>query len=181
MARTAAKTGASAPRATPRRRFRWLAWVIMLGVWGGVALGAAVLLVFAWDLPRPEAALAATRRPAVTLLAADGRVLATQGDLYGEMVRLRDLPAHLPAALLAVEDRRFRSHHGLDVIGLARALWVNVAPRAGGAGRLHPDPAAGQEPVPDAGAQPPPQGAGGAAGALAGTALQQGRDRWRST
>ena len=97
----------------------------MLVVWGGLALGL-LLLVFAWDLPRPEAALETTRRPSVTLEAADGRLLSTSGDLYGETVRLRDLPLHLPAALLAIEDRRFRSHFGLDPLGLLRAAWVNI-------------------------------------------------------
>ena len=52
-------------------------------------------------------------------------MLATQGDLYGETVRLRDLPPALPAALMAVEDRRFRSHFGLDPIGMARAALAN--------------------------------------------------------
>ncbi|TPG49265.1 PBP1A family penicillin-binding protein [Roseomonas nepalensis] len=97
----------------------------MLTVWGGLALGI-VLLVFAWDLPRPEAALETTRRPSVTLESADGRLLSTSGDLYGETVRLRDLPVHLPTALLAIEDRRFRSHFGLDPLGLLRAAWVNL-------------------------------------------------------
>ncbi|KAK0339454.1 hypothetical protein LTR94_034451, partial [Friedmanniomyces endolithicus] len=44
------------------------------------ALGVA-LLFFAWDLPRPDVALATTRRPSVTLEASDGRLLATSGDL----------------------------------------------------------------------------------------------------
>ena len=78
-----------------------------------VAFGCA-LVWFAHDLPRPEAALAAaTRQPSATLLAADGRLLATSGDLYGEPLRLADLPPHLPAALIAIEDRRFRDHFGL--------------------------------------------------------------------
>jgi penicillin-binding protein 1A len=71
-----------------------------------------------------------TRRPSVTLLAADGAMLATQGDLYGERVRLRDLPAYLPAALIAIEDRRFRQHPGIDPVGIARALYTNLV--AGG-------------------------------------------------
>nr|WP_256476073.1 PBP1A family penicillin-binding protein [Siccirubricoccus soli] len=99
-------------------------WLILLPVWGGVVL-AALLLVLAWDLPRPDAVRETTRRPSVTLLAADGALLATQGDLYGERVRLRDLPPHLPAALMAVEDRRFRKHFGIDLLGLARAAWAN--------------------------------------------------------
>ncbi len=111
----------------PRRRLvpRLLRWLVVLAVWALVA-GFVALLVFAWDLPRPEEALSATRRPSVTLVAADGALLATSGDLYGETVRLRDLPAHVPAAFIAIEDRRFRDHMGLDVIGVARALVANV-------------------------------------------------------
>ena len=115
------------PAVRERRRLarRLAAWALMLTVWGGLALGV-VLLVFAWDLPRPEAALETTRRPSVTLESADGRLLSTSGDLYGETVRLRDLPVHLPTALLAIEDRRFSPHFGLDPLGLLRAAWVNL-------------------------------------------------------
>lgn len=115
----------SAPRS--RRRplaLRAMKLVLLLGIWGGVAL-AGLVLVLAWDLPRPDAAQAATRRPSVTLLAADASVLATQGDLFGEAVRLRDLPPALPAALLAVEDRRFRHHPGIDPVGILRAALAN--------------------------------------------------------
>jgi penicillin-binding protein 1A len=104
---------------------RLLRWSVVLSVWGLVA-GFVALLFFAWDLPRPEDAMATTRRPSVTLVAADGALLSTSGDLYGETVRLRDLPAHVPAAFIAIEDRRFREHYGLDVIGVARALVVNL-------------------------------------------------------
>jgi penicillin-binding protein 1A len=55
-----------------------------------------------------------------------GRVFATFGDVVGEPLRLADLPPALPAALVAVEDRRFWNHFGVDPIGLARATWVNV-------------------------------------------------------
>ncbi|HZH45881.1 MAG TPA: PBP1A family penicillin-binding protein [Roseococcus sp.] len=99
---------------------------LLAAIWGGL-LFAAVLLFFTWDLPRVDAALAHQRRPSVTLQNGDGALLATQGDLYGETLRLRDMPAHLPAALLAIEDRRFRQHLGLDPIGLARALHANFS------------------------------------------------------
>ena len=109
----------------PRRRGRsLLGWLVQGLVWGGIALFLLVLF-FAWDLPRVDGVPAATRRPSVTLLSSDGAMLATQGDLYGEAVRLRDLPPALPAALMAVEDRRFRSHWGIDPIGLARAALAN--------------------------------------------------------
>ncbi|MBR0678696.1 transpeptidase-transglycosylase, partial [Roseomonas alkaliterrae] len=105
---------------------RLLRWAVILAVWGAVA-GCVALVWFAWDLPRPEDALAHTRRPSVTMTTAEGALLATSGDLYGDTVRLRDLPAHLPAAFIAIEDRRFREHGGLDIIGMARALLANLA------------------------------------------------------
>ena len=125
--RRAARGPAPATSPPPRRPAPWraaLRWLVMLVVWGGLA-GAGALLWFAWDMPGPEAALAATRRPSVRLVASNGALLATEGDLYGEVVRLRDLPPFLPAALLSVEDRRFRGHLGLDPVGIARAAWAN--------------------------------------------------------
>ncbi len=113
----------------PAKRWRWWHFAIPLITWASVAL-AALLLWFCWDLPRPDVAMETTRKPSVTLLAADGAMLATQGDLYGETVRLRDLPAYLPAALIAIEDRRFRQHPGVDVLGIGRALYTNLV--AGG-------------------------------------------------
>jgi penicillin-binding protein 1A len=103
---------------------RLLKLAVLLLIWGGLA-GAALLLWFTWDMPRVERALEQQRRPSVTLQSADGALLATQGDLFGETLRLRDMPAHLPAALLAIEDRRFHAHFGLDLIGLARAAYSN--------------------------------------------------------
>ena len=122
-----AASARSAPPDRARRRLapRLLRWTVILAVWGAVA-GCAALVWFAWDLPRPEDALAHTRRPSVTMTTADGALLATSGDLYGDTVRLRDLPAHLPDAFIAIEDRRFREHGGLDLIGVARALVANL-------------------------------------------------------
>lgn len=117
-------TPPSRPAARPQRRWKLLRFGFLGIVWG-LILAALVLLALSWDLPRPEAALAATRRPSTTLLASDGRLLATNGDLYGETLRLRDMPAHLPAAFIAIEDRRFRDHWGVDPIGLARAVHAN--------------------------------------------------------
>ncbi|WPB84981.1 transglycosylase domain-containing protein [Sediminicoccus rosea] len=97
---------------------------IILLIWGLLAAGA-LLIWFTHDMPRADTALTHQRRPSVTLQTAEGGLLGTQGDLYGETLRLRDLPPHLPAALLAIEDRRFHQHFGLDVIGLARAAYAN--------------------------------------------------------
>ncbi len=94
-------------------------------VWGVVAV-IGVVAYFAYDLPDVEQALAATRRPTITLLAANGTRLLTVGDIHGGAVALNDLPVALPQAIMATEDRRYYSHFGLDVIGLARATYTNI-------------------------------------------------------
>ena len=55
--------------------------------------------------------------------------MATYGDLYGEPLRLADVPPYLVQAIVAAEDRRFFDHGGFDPVALARAVVANV--RAG--------------------------------------------------
>ena len=116
------------PTVPPKARRRWgrglLKWLVILAIWGSLCV-AGVLLWFAHDLPRPETALDAPRRPSMMLQDRSGRIFATFGDVVGEPLRLSDMPPALPAALVAVEDRRFWYHFGVDPIGLARAVWVN--------------------------------------------------------
>src|SRR5262249_2615527 len=53
--------------------------------------------------------------------------------IHGEdriIVAPEDVPSLLPAALKAVEDRNFDSHHGVDFLAILRAVWVNL--KAGG-------------------------------------------------
>lgn len=121
------------PAAAPKKpRRRWspvlFKWAVVAAIWGIVLLGGLVAW-YAADLPDIDQALAPTRKPAITVLAEDGSVLATLGDFYGRPLAVADLPKHLPEAVLAVEDRRFYHHFGLDPIGLARAFVTNV--RAG--------------------------------------------------
>lgn len=62
----------------------------------------------------------------------DGEVLSSADDEAGEEtrpVRLTDLPTALIDAVLAIEDHRFFEHRGIDLHGLARALWVNTRER----------------------------------------------------
>lgn len=98
------------------------------------AIGGAVAWRWAFhdlpDLPQSNDAFWDVRlEPSVTVLADDGTVMAVRGPLYGRRVRLEEMPAHLPQAFLAIEDRRFFDHDGVDWHGLARAFWVNL--RAG--------------------------------------------------
>jgi penicillin-binding protein 1A len=64
--------------------------------------------------------------PQITLLAADGTPIARNGAIVDEPVRVEKLPPHVVQAFLAIEDRRFYSHWGVDPLGIARALWGNL-------------------------------------------------------
>ncbi|WP_374449361.1 transglycosylase domain-containing protein [Stella sp.] len=127
-----AEQGQGEGRPRPRRRRSWLGfalrWAFILGVWATVAV-LGLVAWYAYDLPDTRNLAGVERRPSVTMLAADGTVLATFGDIHGEAVQLRDLPGFVPAALLATEDRRFYQHFGVDLLGVARAIYQNL--RAG--------------------------------------------------
>ena len=132
-AKTSSRRPKSAPRSRkPSRRRHWLwgvaKWGAILSVWAVIALGV-VVAYFAYDLPDIRQVAMPERRPAITVVAADGGPIARYGDMTGDMLQARALPKHLVEAVLAIEDRRFYSHYGIDPIGVARALWVNY--RAG--------------------------------------------------
>jgi penicillin-binding protein 1A len=115
-----------AARSWRRRAALWLLrWSFIAAIWGALALAVAVLW-FARDLPRPDDALASVRRPSLTLEDRSGRIIATYGDLVGEKLHLKDFPPALPAAMVAVEDRRFWHHPGIDPVGMLRAAFVNL-------------------------------------------------------
>jgi len=100
-------------------------WSLVALIWLGF-IGAGVVLWYAHDLPDTSHLNEITRRPAVTLVTADGQIVATFGDLYGANLSLDELPSYLPKAVMAIEDRRFYAHPGIDARGLARAMWVNL-------------------------------------------------------
>jgi penicillin-binding protein 1A len=97
----------------------------MVGLWVLIA-GAGSLIYFALTLPDTSDLTRATRRPGITILAADGSVLATYGDLFGRPLSLRQMPRCLPQAVIATEDRRFYSHFGIDPVGLVRAAFADL-------------------------------------------------------
>ena len=80
---------------------------------------------YAYDLPNVDDMDGVSRAPNVTIVADDGTKIASFGGIYGEPVGIASLPPYLPQAVIAVEDRRFYDHFGVDLRGLARAYgWT---------------------------------------------------------
>ena len=108
--------------------YRILAWGFMLCLWGLIALGG--LTAYVWfSLDQQGLFKIPDREPGMIVLASNGEVLAERGTFFGDEVRLDELPVYVPQAVIAIEDRRFYSHFGIDPIGLARAMVANY--RAG--------------------------------------------------
>ncbi|MBO89366.1 MAG: penicillin-binding protein [Rickettsiales bacterium] len=99
---------------------RWLTiGILFLGVaW------AAIFVIFAPDLLKTEKLFRQSVGAEVVVLARDGSVLSRKGG--AGQIAIRHLPAYLPQAVIATEDRRFYQHLGIDVIGLARAALANL-------------------------------------------------------
>ena len=117
------------PKAPAKKKhgfFRTLfKWGFVLGIWGLIAL----ILLLGWygaELPSITQKADFVRRSTIIIKAADGSIIGRYGDLKGNTVSLQDLPPHLPHAVIAIEDRRFYSHPGIDPIGLVRALAQNL-------------------------------------------------------
>ncbi len=104
---------------------RLLSGIALACVWGLVAVIVA-LAYFSYTLPDVERVAESGRRPGIFLNDVDGNPVLAKGDLYGDPVNAAKLPDYVPRAVIAIEDRRFYDHSGIDPIGLARALWVNV-------------------------------------------------------
>ena len=123
--------GGHASRAPVRRRRRSLFWALVrfsfvLAFVG--AMGVAALFGYIWlSLDRQGLLRIPEREPGVMILASDGSVLAEQGSFHGDAVRLAELPDYVPNAVIAIEDRRFHSHLGVDPIGLLRAAYANYS------------------------------------------------------
>ncbi|MFC7396005.1 transglycosylase domain-containing protein [Chelatococcus sp. GCM10030263] len=108
------------------RRLVGLAFV--LAVWCIVGVAGVVAYNFA-QLPPIDQLTVPKRPPNIAILANDGSLLANRGDTGGQNVALHDLPPYLPLAFLAIEDRRFYSHFGVDPVGVGRAIFRNITSR----------------------------------------------------
>src|SRR5476649_1585074 len=125
MGKKPAKPAASGPPKNPPRRATWPYVLMMLGAWG-VIFGGLFFSHFLSSLPDVRSLMISGPSQDVTILDDRGRLIARRGLTQGQMVRAEDLPEYVPGAFIAIEDRRFRSHFGIDPIGLSRAAFQNA-------------------------------------------------------
>ena len=121
------RSGSGAKRGRPRRSVvgHLVYWGVVLSVWGAIFL-AGLFVYYASQLPPIDQLAVPKRPPNIAILSDDGSLIANRGDTGGPAVRLIDLPPYLPKAFVAIEDRRFYDHHGVDPIGMSRALLRDV-------------------------------------------------------
>jgi penicillin-binding protein 1A len=96
-------------------------WTFVLAIWGVIGL-TALAGYYGSQLPPIDQLAIPKRPPNIAILAADGALIANRGDTGGAAVRLAELPPYLPKAFVAIEDRRFYEHFGIDPVGISRAL-----------------------------------------------------------
>ncbi len=124
------KSQTKARRARGARRSllaRTLYWGLVLSLWG-VIVGIALIAWVGAHLPSIQSLEVPKRPPSIQIAGSDGRILAVRGD-SGVSAKVKDLPKYVPQAFIAIEDRRFHSHFGVDPLGIARAAIANALRR----------------------------------------------------
>ena len=127
---------ASKPRKAPAPRWRRiLKWTAITGVAAAlIGLLALVIAVYTAraSLPSFEELKSSPNGQMIRVHAADGTVLVSLGPSYGEWIPYRNIPLVMRQAMVSVEDRRFRSHWGVDPIGIARSVKYAIERRGTG-------------------------------------------------
>ncbi len=100
-------------------------WTCVAALWAVIGV-VGVLAWHAAQLPPIDQLSVPKRPPNIAILGDDGALLANRGDTGGPALSIHDFPPYLPKAFVAIEDRRFYQHWGVDVLGVGRAFVRNV-------------------------------------------------------
>jgi len=118
-----------APRKS-RSSANWFATLLkaglVIGLAGVIALAVAVAIAYQ-SLPGFDEMKRSPNGQPVEIRGDDGTVLASFGPSYGEWLSYPEIPAPMQNAMIAVEDRRYWYHPGIDPIGIVRSFVVNTA------------------------------------------------------
>jgi penicillin-binding protein 1A len=92
-----------------------------------IVAATAAITLFSANTPQLPSLPPITRDPQVTFVDRTGAIIGVRGGRYAPPADLARLPAYVPAAFVAIEDRRFYQHGGFDAIGIARAIVTDIA------------------------------------------------------
>ena len=127
--RAPSKRGGSKRNGAARSPLRRLVyWSLVLALWALIAVVGTIAFAVS-TLPPIQTLEVPKRPPTIEIVGTDGRPLITRGEMSGTDISIKELPPYLPRAFVAIEDRRFFSHFGIDPIGLIRAAAANVLRR----------------------------------------------------
>ena len=114
----------NAPTA-PRRPLITALWVsLYAAIVGILALGVAVAVAVASLPSYAELTRRSDLGQMIRVRAANGAVLVSLGPSFGQWLRYDEIPPAMRAAMISVEDKRFRNHIGVDPVGVARSIKV---------------------------------------------------------
>jgi penicillin-binding protein 1A len=114
------------PAKKPRRKRAWPYVLALIAAWGIIGGGVFYSRLVS-NLPDVNTLLVHGPSQDITLLDDRGRMIARRGLTQGAMIDVSQLPKYVPDAFIAIEDRRFRDHLGVDPVGLARAATENMS------------------------------------------------------
>jgi penicillin-binding protein 1A len=103
-----------------------LKWALAIGFLGLVSLGVAVAVAMASLPDYQQLSRRSDLGQMVRVRAADGTLLVSLGPSFGRWLNYDEIPPTMRSAMIAVEDKRFRSHIGVDPIGVARSFKVRI-------------------------------------------------------
>jgi penicillin-binding protein 1A len=122
--------GRPPPRKPPRHVPRWRIWLKRIVVWGAavaalllLALGTSVYFA-ARSMPGYSTLMNSQVGQTIVVRARDGSEIVSIGPSYGQWLHADEIPQVMKDAMVAVEDRRYYSHFGIDPLGLLRAVYV---------------------------------------------------------
>ena len=125
-AKTAKRSKRARPAFSPwRLAGRLVYWMMTLCIVGGIA-AAGVVYYYWMQMPSVTTWAVPERAPNIRVVASDGRLISNRGKSGGEAVSIHELPAYVPSAFVAIEDRRFYEHFGIDLVGLASVALESV-------------------------------------------------------
>ena len=124
----------SAPQDNPKKRISrrprfWIGLGILSIGSGALIYGLWILHTLDKGLPDVNDLSAFNRDGTLTIKAADNTILSQSGPATRDKLKLKEIPELLTKAFIAIEDRRFYEHHGVDYQGIARSIASNVMAR----------------------------------------------------